>query len=102
MSLIRTMAAGLLALGAAAPAAAADHCFSRNEQKAQTAAHTVVPLSRAIRQVKARGELLRARLCEHDGHLVYLVTLLAHDGKVAQASIDATSGALLGPRAQGK
>ena len=96
------MAAGLLALGAAAPADAADHCFSRNEQKAQAAAHTVVPLSRVKRQVKPRGELIGARLCERDGHLVYLLTLLAADGKVAQASIDAASGALLGPRAQGK
>src|SRR5262245_63085543 len=102
MNLIRTMLAGLLMLGAAAPAAAADHCFSRNEQKAQTAAHTVVPLSRAVRQVRPRGELIRARLCERDGHLVYLVTLLAIDGKVAQASIDAESGTLLGPRTQGK
>ena len=103
MNLIRTMVmVGLLALGMAAPAGAADHCFSRNEQRAQAAAHAVVPLSRALRQVKPRGELIRARLCERDGHLVYLLTLLGTDGKVAQASIDATSGALLGPRAQGK
>jgi uncharacterized membrane protein YkoI len=102
MSLIRTMVTGLLALGATAPAGAADHCFSRNEQKAEAAAHAVVPLSRVMRQVKPRGELIRARLCERDGHLVYLLTLLATDGKVAQASIDAASGALLGPRAQGK
>ena len=101
MKLLRTML--LLALGAAAPtAAAADHCFSRNEQKAQAAAHAVVPLSRVKRQVRPRGELIRARLCERDGHLVYLLTLLAIDGKVAQASVDAESGALIGPRTQGK
>ena len=102
MILIRTMLTGLLLVAAAAPAGAADHCFSRNEQKQKAAAHAVVPLSRVIRQVKPRGELIGARLCERDGHLVYLLTLLAADGKVAQASIDAASGALLGPRAQGK
>jgi len=103
MNLLRTMLTGLLGLGAIAPAAAAaDHCFSRNEQKAQTASHMVVPLSKVMRQVKPRGELIRARLCERDGHLVYLLTLLARDGKVAQANVDAESGAVLGPRAQGK
>ena len=102
MNLLRTMLIGVLALGANAPARAADHCFSRNEQKAKAAAHAVVPLSRVMRQVRPRGELIGARLCERDGRLVYLLTLLATDGKVAQANVDATSGALLGLRAQGK
>jgi uncharacterized membrane protein YkoI len=102
MILIRTMLTGILALGATAPASAADHCLSRNEQKAKAAAHAVVPLSRAMRQVKLRGEVIHASLCERDGQLVYLLTVLAIDGKVAQASIDAANGALLGPRAQGK
>ena len=47
-------------------------------------------------------ERIHARLCERDGHLIYLLTVLATDGKVAQASIDAANGALLGPRAQEK
>ena len=102
MILIRTMLTGLLLLGAAAPAGAADHCLSRNEQKAKAAAHAVVPLSGVMRQVKPRGEVIRARLCERDGRLVYVLTVFGIDGKVAQASIDAASGALLGPRAQGK
>jgi uncharacterized membrane protein YkoI len=102
MILTRAMVTGLLMLGAIAPARAADHCLSRNEQHAKAAAHAVVPLSRAMRQLKPRGDVIRARLCEHDGHLVYLLTVLGTDGKVAQASIDAANGALLGPRAQGK
>jgi uncharacterized membrane protein YkoI len=102
MILIRAMVTGLLALGATGSASAADHCLSRAEQKAKTAAHAVVPLSRAIRQVKPHGEVIRARLCERDGHLVYLLTVLGTDGKVAQASIDAANGAPLGPRAQEK
>jgi len=102
MTLIRTITAGLLLLGATATAGAAEHCLSRNEQKAKTAAHAVIPLSRAMRQVKPHGDVIHARLCDRDGHLVYLLTVLGTDGKVAQASIDASNGALLGPRAQGK
>jgi uncharacterized membrane protein YkoI len=102
MILIRTMLTGMLLLGAAAPAGAADHCFSRNEQKAKAAAHAVVPLSRVMRQVKPHGEVIQARLCEHGGKLVYLLTVLAADGKVAHTNVDAADGALLTPRAQGK
>jgi uncharacterized membrane protein YkoI len=102
MILVRTTVAGMLVLGATATASAGDHCFSRNEQKAKAAAHAVVPLSRAMRQVKQHGEVIRARLCESNGHLVYLLTVLGRDGKVAQTGIDAANGALLGPRAQGK
>ena len=102
MILMRTIMAGMLVLGAAGTAGAADHCFSRNEQKAKTAAHAVVPLSRAMRLVKPHGEVIHARLCEHAGHLVYLLTVLGADGKVAQTSVDAANGAVLAPRAQGK
>jgi uncharacterized membrane protein YkoI len=101
MILIRTMLTGLVVLAAAAPASAADHCFSRNEQKAKAAAHAVVPLSRVIRQVKPHGEVIQARLCEHGGRLVYLLTVLASDGKVAHSSVDAAD-APPGPRAQEK
>src|SRR5262245_63817860 len=97
MILTRTMLSGLLVLGAAAPAAAADHCFSRNEQRQKTAAHAVVPLSRAMRQVRKNGDIIQARLCERSGKLVYLLTVLGSDGRVAHASIDAVDGALLGP-----
>ena len=102
MILVRTMLTGIVVLGAPVAAGAADHCFSRNEQKAKAAAHAVVPLSRAIRQVRPHGEVIQARLCERGGKLVYLLTVLATDGKVAHTSIDATDGALLAPRAQGK
>jgi uncharacterized membrane protein YkoI len=93
MILARTMLTGLLVLGATAAASAADRCLTRNEQKAKTAAHSVVPLSRAMHSVRSRGEIIQARLCERDGRLVYLLTVLGRDGKVAQASVDAGVGA---------
>jgi len=98
MILGRTLLTGLLVLGAAgsaAAAAAADRCLTRAEQRLKTAAHAVVPLSRAMRAVRKHGEVINARLCEHSGHLVYLLTVLAHDGKVAVASVDAANGAVI-------
>jgi uncharacterized membrane protein YkoI len=42
------------------------------------------------------GELLRARLCPGSGRLVYLLTVLTHDGKVWRVTVDATSGTVIG------
>jgi len=99
MSLLRSVLTGL-ALGASAAACggayAADRCLAPNEQKAKTAAHSVVPLSRAMRTVKQRGEIIHARLCERNGRLVYVLTVLGRNGKVAQASVDAADGSALG------
>jgi hypothetical protein len=96
MILGRCLLTALLAFGTSSAAVAADHCLTRAEQRAQAAAHAVVPLSRAMRAVHKRGEVIHARLCEHAGHLVYLLTVLGHDGKVAQASVDAASGTVVG------
>ena len=95
MILVRAMLASLAALGATAAANAADHCLTRNEQKAKAAAHAVVPLSRAMRAVRARGEIIHARLCEHGGRLVYVLTVFGEDGKVAQAGVDAANGGIV-------
>ena len=40
-------------------------------------------------------EVVRARLCDHGKGLVYVLTVLARDGKVGTASMDAASGAFL-------
>src|SRR5690348_12936698 len=102
MILGRCLLTALLAFGAASAAAAADHCLTRAEQRAQAAAHAVVPLSQAMRAVHKRGEVIHARLCDHSGHLVYLLTVLEQDGKVAQASVDAASGTVVGAHAHDK
>jgi uncharacterized membrane protein YkoI len=78
--------------------APAGHCLSRQEQRARIAARTVVPLAKAARAVKGRrDDLLHARLCERDGKLVYLLTVLAGGGKVLRATVDAGSGTLINP-----
>jgi uncharacterized membrane protein YkoI len=104
MILVRTVLTGLVVLGASAAlcaaAYAADRCLAPNEQKAKTAAHAVVPLSRAMRAVKPHGEIIHALLCERDGRLVYLLTVLGRDGKVGQASVDAANGSVISLRGQ--
>jgi len=90
-----------LALGAAVPgmAAGAEHktCLSADERRAVIAAHRAVPLARAMHVVKANvaGEVLKARLCRQERGLVYVLTVLAQDGKVTQARVDAADGAWL-------
>jgi hypothetical protein len=86
--------------GARSDATAGGRCLSRQEQRARIAARTVVPLAKAARAVKGRRDtLLNARLCERNGRLVYLLTVLVRGGKVLRAAVDARSGALIrGPR----
>ena len=92
---------GILLLGlalCAAPdiAAAAERrsCLSSEERRAVMSARKAVPLARAIRVVKAKigGEVVKARLCRQERGLVYVLTVLARDGKVTQARVDAADG----------
>ncbi len=83
-----------------AGAVPSNRCLSRQEQRSKAAARLVVPLSKAVRGVRARGagELIGARLCERNGKLVYLLTLLARDGKVLRTTVDAGNGGVIGGR----
>jgi len=96
---MRLSASLLLGLGLTVPlagaAAAADRkCLSPEERRAVLAAHKAVPLAQAMRVVKARlrGEVVKARLCRQEPGLVYVLTVLARDGKVTQARVDAADG----------
>ncbi len=58
----------------------------------------MVHLAAAMRAAKSQmpGTVVRARLCRgHDG-LVYVLTVLARDGKVARLTVDAVKGTLVG------
>jgi len=77
-----------------AAAAERKSCLSPEERRAITATQKAVPLGRAMRVVKAKigGEVLKARLCRQDKGLVYVLTVLARDGKVTEARVDAADG----------
>ena len=52
-----------------------------------------VPLASAVKAVQGRGrQVVRALFCHETKGLVYLLTVLAPDGKVTHTAVDATSG----------
>jgi uncharacterized membrane protein YkoI len=89
-----------LAASLARPAAAEEpmRCFNRNEQRTAIAEGRAVPLARVRQTVHERtpGELVRARLCQESNRLIYLLTVLARDGKVMRVTVDATNGTVIG------
>jgi uncharacterized membrane protein YkoI len=100
MTRMFTLAAVLIAWSAPALAASDDDhaCLSKAEQRAALSSGQTVTLAAAIRSargsVRGRGsrEVVRARLCREPDRLVYLLTVLAPDGKVTHTAVDATNG----------
>jgi uncharacterized membrane protein YkoI len=82
------------------PAAAASDvphaCLDQRERHAE--AGKLIPLAAAMRTARARmpGTVVRARLCRGSDGLVYVLTVLARDGKVARLTVDAVKGTLVG------
>jgi len=75
-------------------------CLDQKERRAETASGTVIRLAAAIQAAKNRmpGSVVRARLCHGQDGLVYVLTVLARDGKVARIVVDAAKGTLVGGR----
>jgi uncharacterized membrane protein YkoI len=103
MVLFRLMLVGLVlapavARAAAASVAAEGRCLSRAEQRAEIAEHKLMRLSTAMKEVKRRigGDVVGARLCQQGNQLVYVLTVLTRNGKVARERVDAVTGAVLG------
>jgi len=84
--------------GAAHPAAgeAVHACLDQRERRSE--AGKFIPLVAAMRAARARmpGTVVRARLCHGPDGLVYVLTVLARDGKVARITVDAVKGTLVG------
>jgi uncharacterized membrane protein YkoI len=74
------------------------HCLSRAEQRAAIAEGRAIALAAARRMLRERlsGDMVKARLCETPDGLIYVLTVLAHDGKVRRVTINATNGAVIG------
>jgi uncharacterized membrane protein YkoI len=93
-------------IAASAPAVADDQlvCLTAQQQRAAISNGQAVTLATAIRSARGtvRGrtgrEVVKARLCRNPQGLRYMLTLLARDGKVTHASVDATSGKLVDAR----
>ncbi len=73
----------------------AEHaCLNQKERRAETDSGKLIRLSAAMHAAQRRlpGTVVRARLCRGTDGLVYVLTVLAHDGKVARISVDAMKG----------
>jgi uncharacterized membrane protein YkoI len=73
-------------------------CLDQKERRTESETGRVVHLAAAMHAAKRRmpGTVVRARLCRSREGLVYVLTVLAHDGKVARLTVDAVKGTLLG------
>jgi hypothetical protein len=85
---------------APAPTAIAHVCLDQKERRTEYEAGRVVRLAIAMRAARTRmaGTVVQARLCHGKDGLVYVLTVLAHDGKVARITVDAVKGTLVGGR----
>ena len=88
----------VLSLAPARAAELAHDCLDQKERRAESESGRVVRLDAAMRAARSKmpGTVVRARLCHGNDGLVYVLTVLAHDGKVAQIAVDAVKGTLVG------
>jgi len=86
--------------GRPAHAGAEYSCLGQKERRAETESGKLIRLSTAMHAARRRmpGTVVRARLCYGKDGLVYVLTVLAHDGKVARISVDAVKGTFTGDR----
>ena len=88
----------ILSLAPARAAELAQGCLDQKDRRAEVESGRVVRLDTALRAVRSKmpGTLVRARLCRGNDGLVYVLTVLARDGKVARLTVDAVKGSLVG------
>jgi uncharacterized membrane protein YkoI len=86
----------VLLLAPARAAELAHNCLDQKERRAEVESGRVVRLDTALRAVRSKvpGTLVRARLCHGNDGLVYVLTVLPRDGKVARLNVDAAKGTL--------
>lgn len=75
-------------------------CFSRKEAIQAVQAGRARPLRemRAVAEKAAGGEMVDADMCNQNGVLTYVLTVLTGSGKVSYVTLDATKGSILGVR----
>jgi len=90
------MAMTVLLLTPARAAELAHNCLDQKERRAEIENGRVVRLDTAMRAARSKmpGTVVRARLCRGNDGLVYVLTVLARDGKVARLTVDAAKGTL--------
>ncbi len=82
------------------PVHPAGACLDQKQQRVASESGKIIHLAAAMRSAKKRmrGTVVRARLCHGPTGLVYVLTILAPNGKVARLTVDAVKGTLIGTR----
>lgn len=97
----RTLTTAILLLGlAASPLAAMEPqaCLTRAEQQLAVSGGQAISLAAAIKAARAHSrvrQVVRAQLCREAKGLVYVLTVLARDGRVTHARVEAANGGLI-------
>jgi uncharacterized membrane protein YkoI len=75
-------------------------CLNQKERRALVESGQVMRLAAAMHGVRSHfsGTLVRALLCHRGDGYAYVLTVLAHDGKVTRVAVDAVKGTLVGER----
>jgi len=75
-------------------------CLNPFERRALVESGAVLRLAAALYNVRTHvpGTLVHARLCRRPEGFVYVLTVLALDGKVTHVIVDAVKGSLVGGR----
>lgn len=75
-------------------------CLNQKERRTLVENGSVMQLAAAMHAVRSHipGSLVRARLCRRGEDFAYVLTVLAHDGKVTRVVVDAVKGTLVGER----
>jgi uncharacterized membrane protein YkoI len=93
--------AGLIVCGGGFLSASAESaCFSAEDTREHVVKHGLVPLHDVVRSARgaAQIDLIAARLCETNGNMVYMITMLGRDGKLLRLTVDARTGTLINSR----
>jgi uncharacterized membrane protein YkoI len=101
MGFARRFAIAVLIILSVTPVHAAElghACLDQKERRAEIESGRVVRLATALRAARSKvaGTLVRARLCRSNDGLVYVLTVLARDGKVTRLTVDAVKGTPVG------
>jgi uncharacterized membrane protein YkoI len=75
-------------------------CFSADETRVHVAQLGLVSLHDVVRSARggSQSDLISARLCETNGNMVYMITMLGRDGRVVRMTVDARTGNVINNR----
>jgi uncharacterized membrane protein YkoI len=93
-----TAAALILALAPMRAEEAEHTCLNQKERRVEAESGRLISLGRAMHAARVHlpGTVVQARLCRAPEGLVYVLTVLAHDGRVERIAVDAVKGTLVG------